>query len=75
MQFLQCPREARGNFIYPFDCSRYVKCENGQTTIVICGEGNYFSKTHKMCKVKDQVPKKDRVDFYWDNVYGMYINQ
>ena len=61
---MSCPPRSNGSYFYPFDCTKYFKCQNGKTFIETCETGSAFSISRKKCMNRDQVGAFDRVDYY-----------
>jgi len=38
-----------GNFYHPYDCTKYVQCSNGVTTVMSCPQGLYYNPAIKTC--------------------------
>ena len=66
-----CPHAVTGVFIYPFDCGKYIRCENGQTFVESCGHEMLFSKSIKVCVARSQLENTDRVGHYFEYTYGI----
>ncbi|KAL7733723.1 hypothetical protein ACLKA6_011458 [Drosophila palustris] len=59
--FETCPRDAVGNYVYPFDCTKYLSCEAGEARIQSCPQGYHFSLSQRSCQPQGQVQRSNRV--------------
>ncbi|KAM8710851.1 hypothetical protein ACLKA7_017475 [Drosophila subpalustris] len=59
--FAICPRDAVGNYVYPFDCTRFLSCEAGKGRIQSCPQGYHFSLSERSCQPEGQVERSNRV--------------
>lgn len=46
---VQCEREAIGLYPHPYDCAKFLNCDNGKTVIRDCGPGTVFSAITQIC--------------------------
>ncbi|XP_017843015.2 uncharacterized protein LOC108600134 isoform X2 [Drosophila busckii] len=60
-QSVSCPPNAVGNFVYPFDCRRYLSCEQGVTLLMQCPNDQHYSLNQRSCQSALNVPRQDRV--------------
>lgn len=51
----KCEEDRSGLHAHPYDCSRYVSCENGRITVQSCPIGFMFNPTLKICDIADKV--------------------
>ena len=49
MSTMLCPSGFTGLKSYPFDCSKFVNCWKGSSTIQSCGPGTHFNARHSVC--------------------------
>lgn len=61
---MACPPHSSGNYFYPFDCTKYFKCQQGKTLVESCANGSVFSINRRKCISRDQVGAYDRVEYY-----------
>lgn len=52
-----------GAFLHPFDCTKFIKCTQGDTSIESCPSGTVFSISRQNCIQRDQVDAYDRVEY------------
>lgn len=45
----KCEEDRTGLHAHPYDCSRYISCENGRLTVENCEAGFMFNPTLKIC--------------------------
>lgn len=45
----KCEEDGTGLHPHPYDCSRYVSCENSRMTVQSCANGFMFDRTMKIC--------------------------
>lgn len=45
----KCEEDGTGLMSHPYDCNRYVSCENGRIRVQSCESGLMFNPTLKMC--------------------------
>ncbi|XP_062135788.1 uncharacterized protein LOC133845355 isoform X3 [Drosophila sulfurigaster albostrigata] len=62
LETISCPRDAVGNFVYPFDCTKYLRCVGGETHLESCPQGQHFSLSQRSCQLQQQVQRSNRVD-------------
>ncbi|XP_060652582.1 uncharacterized protein LOC132788919 isoform X1 [Drosophila nasuta] len=62
LETISCPRDAVGNFVYPFDCTKYLRCVAGETHLESCPQGQHFSLSQRSCQLQQQVQRSNRVD-------------
>nr|XP_043065608.1 uncharacterized protein LOC108120408 isoform X2 [Drosophila bipectinata] len=61
---LTCPPNAKGYYLHPFDCTKYLICWDGQTQTGSCDQGQVFSISQQKCVPRDQVTESyDRVEY------------
>ncbi|KAH8335287.1 hypothetical protein KR074_005359, partial [Drosophila pseudoananassae] len=61
---LTCPPNAKGYYLHPFDCTKYLICWDGQTQTGSCDQGEVFSISQQKCVPRDQVTESyDRVEY------------
>lgn len=51
----RCEEDRAGLHAHPYDCSRYVSCENGRITVESCQPGSMFNPTLKICDFASNV--------------------
>lgn len=51
----QCQADGMGLMAHPYDCSRYVHCENGRIRVQTCEAGFMFNPTLKRCDFAQNV--------------------
>ncbi|KAH8395222.1 hypothetical protein KR222_002788 [Zaprionus bogoriensis] len=56
-----CPPSVTGHHPYPFDCTKYLRCESGVTRLESCPPHNHFSLSLRFCQQREQVQRSDRV--------------
>ncbi|XP_072384948.1 uncharacterized protein [Diabrotica undecimpunctata] len=50
-----CPTTGSTNIIYPYDCSKFYRCVNGQKQLKNCPENMYFNPSMGSCDYMDNV--------------------
>nr|XP_036221758.1 uncharacterized protein LOC106616975 isoform X4 [Bactrocera oleae] len=58
-----CPQDVRGFFLYPFDCTKYLYCRDGQGQIENCISDKVFSISARECINRNLVEAYDRVEY------------
>ncbi|XP_049313216.1 uncharacterized protein LOC105232808 isoform X3 [Bactrocera dorsalis] len=61
---LLCPQNVRGFFLYPFDCTKYLYCRDGQGQIENCISDKVFSISARECINRNLVEAYDRVEYF-----------
>lgn len=51
----KCEKDRTGLHAHPYDCSRYVSCENGRISVKNCPNGFMFNPTLKICDFSQSV--------------------
>ncbi|XP_033240431.1 uncharacterized protein teq isoform X4 [Drosophila pseudoobscura] len=59
--FVRCPTGASGNFVYPFDCAKFLSCGPNGMILTSCPADQYFSVRRGLCQPKEQVMREDRL--------------
>ncbi|KAM7357569.1 uncharacterized protein ACRADG_002858 isoform 2-T2 [Cochliomyia hominivorax] len=52
---VSCPTGASGRYPHPYDCTKFLMCANGETTVQECGPGTAWNKAMEVCDFKDKV--------------------
>lgn len=52
---VQCPAGQNGVYPHPFDCTKYLNCDNGRTHIQDCAPGTAWSSAMEVCDFVDKV--------------------
>ncbi|KAH8288065.1 hypothetical protein KR018_011505, partial [Drosophila ironensis] len=69
---LTCPSNAKGYYLHPFDCTKYLICWDEQTAIGSCEQGEVFSISQQKCVPRDQVTEAyDRVEYLRDTQHEL----
>lgn len=58
-----CPQHVRGFFLYPFDCTKYLYCHDGQGQVENCISDKIFSISRRECINRNLVEAYDRVEY------------
>lgn len=53
--------DAVGNYVYPFDCTKYLSCQAGVGRLQSCPQGYHFSLSQRSCQPEEQVQRSNRV--------------
>ncbi|XP_054086294.1 uncharacterized protein LOC105212916 isoform X2 [Zeugodacus cucurbitae] len=61
--YLLCPQHVRGLFLYPFDCTKYLGCRDGQGQVENCVADKVFSISRRECINRNHVDAYDRVEY------------
>ncbi|XP_039962936.1 uncharacterized protein LOC120776390 isoform X3 [Bactrocera tryoni] len=61
---LLCPQDVSGFFLYPFDCTKYLYCRDGQGQIENCISDKVFSISARECINRNLVEAYDRVEYF-----------
>ncbi|KAH8380510.1 hypothetical protein KR009_011156, partial [Drosophila setifemur] len=59
--YVRCPRGVVGFFVYPFDCSKYLRCGPSGMALMSCPDDQHFSVSHGICRPMSQVLREDRL--------------
>lgn len=52
---VQCGRSEIGLFPHPYDCTKFLNCNQGITVIQDCGAGSMFNPAHRGCDYPQNV--------------------
>ncbi|XP_065361313.1 uncharacterized protein LOC135954977 [Calliphora vicina] len=57
----KCPSTNQGQFYYPFNARKYIKCSWGELKVLDCGPSELFSISQGICLPEKLVPPNDHV--------------
>ncbi|XP_037937801.1 uncharacterized protein LOC119671297 isoform X3 [Teleopsis dalmanni] len=63
---IKCPPGVSGHFLHPFDCTKFINCQRGQTSFDSCPASSVYSISRKECVSREQVAAYDRVEYFTD---------
>ncbi|XP_067647443.1 uncharacterized protein teq isoform X3 [Eurosta solidaginis] len=69
---IECPPNAKGRYLHPFDPRKYINCNEEGTRIQNCPSGSVFSISRSMCLVEEEVNTVDFVQCTQD--YSMELS-
>ncbi|XP_053957246.1 uncharacterized protein LOC128862566 isoform X1 [Anastrepha ludens] len=72
--YVTCPAQALGYFIYPFDRLLFIQCDDGHTMIQSCSPNTLFSKSNQVCMPANEAESSDQLwlGSYWQAVNNGY---
>ncbi|XP_054735458.1 uncharacterized protein LOC129242688 isoform X3 [Anastrepha obliqua] len=72
--YVTCPAQALGYFIYPFDRLLFIQCDDGHTMIQNCSPNTLFSKSNQVCMPANEAESSDQLwlGSYWQGVNNGY---
>nr|XP_016933980.2 uncharacterized protein LOC108012952 isoform X3 [Drosophila suzukii] len=60
---LLCPSGVQGQFIHPFDQTKFLLCQSGKLAVQSCQPGYVFSISRSSCQLKTQLVYSDYVTY------------
>ncbi|XP_017479803.1 PREDICTED: uncharacterized protein LOC108369239 isoform X8 [Rhagoletis zephyria] len=69
--YIVCPAQAVGYFVYPFDGLLYIECLDGRTLIQNCAQNTVFSISNQICIPTDEA---ESTDYVWLRSDWQHIN-
>ncbi|XP_043950595.2 uncharacterized protein LOC108029525 isoform X4 [Drosophila biarmipes] len=71
---LACPPLAQGDYLHPFDCTKYIICRERQTHVGSCMQAEVFSISQQKCVVRDRITEPyDRVEYAGDTQHELSL--
>ncbi|XP_017071834.1 uncharacterized protein LOC108108319 isoform X3 [Drosophila eugracilis] len=64
LNLIACPDGTNGIHPYPYDAGKYVRCSEGQLSVLSCGPQAAFSVVNQACGPSSQIDRQDRVKFW-----------